>query len=399
MAETDERTRDSLPRAELERRWAATREAMAEAKLDALIAQGANALTGGGGYFRWLTGTIPLGTYPQTIVFPADGPMTIVHHGAFDADAALDPAGPEAPGVGRRLTTPSFPAVGYTQGYDAELAARAVTEGGHRRVGLLGDFMMYHGFARRLAERLSGVALTDASDMLDRIKAVKSPGDIALIRRAAAMQDEILARTRDQVQPGKKDFEVLSYSDYVGRLLGSQTGYFLGSSAPPGTPAHLRLSPQQGREMRDGDVFIWQAENSGPGGFFVHMARIFVLGKAPQALVDAFGAAVEAQNFTIGLLKPGAACREIFAAYNAYMQERGFAAERRLHCHGQGYENVERPLVRHDEPMAIAGDMNIGCHPGVANSGAFATVCDNFLTHADGTVERLHKTPQEIIEL
>ena len=144
---------------------------------------------------------------------------------------------------------------------------------------------------------------------------------------------------------------------------------------------------------------MYQAENTGPGGFFVHLGRIFGFGKAPQDLVDAFGALVEAQQYTLGLLKPGASCRDIFAEYNAYMRARGLPEERRVYCHGQGYEVVERPLIRDDESMRIAADMNIGIHPSLSNERMFATVCDNFLTHADGPAERLHKTPQTIIEL
>ncbi|MFL5059833.1 MAG: hypothetical protein ACJ8DQ_07085 [Xanthobacteraceae bacterium] len=81
------------------------------------------------------------------------------------------------------------------------------------------------------------------------------------------------------------------------------------------------------------------------------------------------------------------------------MRERGFAEETRLHGHGQGYDSVERPLVRHDEEMTIEADMNIGIHPSVLTRDLFATVCDNFLTRPDGSVERLHRTPQKIFEL
>ncbi|MFL5002148.1 MAG: hypothetical protein ACJ8DY_17325, partial [Xanthobacteraceae bacterium] len=66
------------------------------------------------------------------------------------------------------------------------------------------------------------------------------------------------------------------------------------------------------------------------------------------------------------------------------MRERGFAEETRLHGHGQGYDSVERPLVRHDEEMTIEADMNIGIHPSVLTRDLFATVCDNFLTRPDG---------------
>ena len=100
-----------------------------------------------------------------------------------------------------------------------------------------------------------------------------------------------------------------------------------------------------------------------------------------------------------GLLKPGASCREIFAEYNACMRARGLTEERRVYCHGQGYEVVERPLIRDDESMTIAAKMNIGIHPSVSTERMFATVCDNFLIGPDGTVERLHRTPQKIVEL
>ena len=143
----------------------------------------------------------------------------------------------------------------------------------------------------------------------------------------------------------------------------------------------------------------FRIRNTGPGGFFVHLARFFVLGKAPQELVDRFGAMLEAQCYTQDLLKPGASSSELFRIYNAYMRSRGFPEERRLHCHGQGYEPVERPLVRSDETMSIGADMNIGIHPSFASERLFVTVCDNFLTRADGSVERLHATPQEIFEL
>ena len=81
------------------------------------------------------------------------------------------------------------------------------------------------------------------------------------------------------------------------------------------------------------------------------------------------------------------------------MRARGLPEERRVYCHGQGYEVVERPLVRDDESMKIAANMNIGIHPSLSNESMFATVCDNFLVHAEGSSERLHKMPQTIIEL
>jgi Xaa-Pro aminopeptidase len=399
MAEAEDRICNPVSRSELERRWQAVRAAMKAARLDALVIQGMSNLAGTGGYFRWFTGISAIGSYAMTVIFPRDGLMTLVCHGAIHGDTKLDDRDPMLPGIARRLTSPSFPAIGYCIPYDAELVAGEIAKSGYRTIGLVGPNNMYFGFGAALQERLGAGAARDASALVDPIKAVKSAEEIAFIRRTAAMQDEVLAEIRGHIRPGMKDFEVMARSHYLGQLRGSETGYFLGSSAPPGEPAFIRPRPQQGRTIGAGDVLFWQAENSGPGGFFVHVGRIIVLGKAPQELVDAFGMAVEAQDFTVQHLKPGARASDIFAEYQAWLRARHLPEEVRLHCHGQGYDVVERPLIRDDETMTLSADMNIGLHPSWANSRLFVTVCDNFLIHADGTVERLHKTPREIIEL
>jgi Xaa-Pro aminopeptidase len=399
MAYPDERLCNPIALAELERRWSAARAAMREARLDALVIQGACNGVGTGGYFRWFTGVSPIGSYPQTVIFPAEGLMSLVMHGPLDGVGDLAGADATLPGIGRRVTTPQFPAIGYTGTYDAELVASEIRRGGFRAVGLVALNQMAHGSGAALERRLMGLEVRDATGLVDPLKAVKSAAEIALIRATAAMQDEVLKRSMSEVRPGMKDFEVMAYAHYQGQLLGSETGYMLGSSAPPGKPAFIRSRPQQGRELRAGDTLFWQAETTGPGGMFVHIGRLVVLGKAAQELVDAWGMAVEAQDFTVRLLKPGASCREIFAEYQSYLRARKLPEETRLHCHGQGYDVVERPLIRHDEDMRLAAGMNIGIHPSWATPRYFITVCDNFLIAADGTVERLHKTPREIIEL
>jgi Xaa-Pro aminopeptidase len=400
MASADERACNPVSTGELERRWAVVRAQMPAAGIDALVIQGANNLVGTGGYFRWLTGISSAQTSkPQTVIFPREGLMTLVCHGRFNEDTKLDGTDPALPGIGRRFGTPSFAAVNYTDGYDAEIVAREIKKGGFRSVGFVGANTMYFGFGARLKELLAGVRLIDATDVVDPLKAVKSPEEIAFIRRTAAMQDEVMVKVREHVRPGMRDFEVMAYGQYVSQLLGSETGYLLGSSAALGAPTRLRRRPEQGRKIRRGDILMFQLENTGPGGLFVHLARIFVFGKVPQEIGDAFGQMVEAQDYTVALLKPGMPCRDVFRDYNSYMRGRGLPEENRLHCHGQGYDFVERPLIRSDETMTLAANINIGIHPSIANQRMFVTVCDNFLIGVDGTVERLHKTPRTIIEV
>ena len=365
----DERLCNPISTQELERRWAAVRAAMPEQKFDALIVQGANNMCGTGGYFRWFTGVSMATSYPATVIFPKDALMTLVSHGPIGGERDLNGNDPVWRGVGRALSTASFPAIDYCIPYDPELVAREIKKAGYRNVGIVGWNNMLFGFGDRLRALLDGVTLTDATRLVDPIKAKKSAEEIELIRMAGQMQDEILAKVQGQIKSGKRDFELFAYGAYVGNLLGSETGYMLGSSsAARRSRANIRPRREQSRQMRDGDVLYYQCENTGPGGMMTHVGRYYVLGKAPQELVDAFGIICEAQDNTVRMLQPGASPKEIFAEHNAFMQKHGMHKEPRLHCHGQGYDVVERPMIRHDEDMPLAAAMNIGLHPTFGNA-------------------------------
>ena len=81
------------------------------------------------------------------------------------------------------------------------------------------------------------------------------------------------------------------------------------------------------------------------------------------------------------------------------MEKNGRPKENRLYCHGQGYDLVERPLVRMDEPMEIQANMNIVVHPGYSTKTISTWICDNYIIGADGPGECIHKYPKKIVEL
>jgi Xaa-Pro aminopeptidase len=399
MSGINSRLRTPVSRKELERRWALIRAEMKEADVDAVIIQAANNLTGTAGHYRWMTGIAVASSYPQAMIIPRDGLSTVVMHGDFDGVSALDDKDPAFPGVGLRLTAPSFPACHYSGAYDADLVAGEIHKRGYRKLAVVNPNPAFAGFFKVLDEKLGHPAYTDLTARIDEHKANKSEEEIEYIRAAAQMQDSILSDIKAHIKPGMTDNEVFAYGLYLGQLRGSETGYMLGSSAPVGQPTMIRRSGEHGRRIEDGDVMYFQCENTGPGGYFVHAGRYYVLGKAPQQLQDLYGAMNEAQDFTVGLLQVGASCREIFKEYNAYMTARGFPPEGRIHCHGQGYDNVEPPLVRSDETMTLKPNTNMGIHPAVARKDMFVTSCDNFLINRQGAVERLHRAPREIVEL
>ena len=100
---------------------------------------------------------------------------------------------------------------------------------------------------------------------------------------------------------------------------------------------------------------------------------------------------MEAQELTVRLLKPGADPKEIWDANNAFLEKKGYFPERRLYAHGQGYDLVERPLIRYDEPMKITAGMNLTVHPAAVNKSVWGSLTDNYLVTEDGAGHNVQK--------
>jgi Xaa-Pro aminopeptidase len=391
------RVLNSVSAEELHRRWAAVRAVMLKRGIDALVVQ--NSSDWVGGYIRWFSNQPATNGYPSSVVFPLEGGMSLIEQGPFGGSKSSSTAELAATGIARRLTTPSYPSVAYSGGYDADIAAAELARLGAKRVGFVAPAAMYHSFGRRLSEQLNDSELIDATDFVDRIKAVKSAEERAMIRQVAAMQDEVMLRVKEHIRPGQRDFEIAAYAQYVGQLLGSEQGIFLCSSAPWGQAASFRPRSMQGRTLERGDVYSLLVENNGAGGYYTELSRIFVLGTAPSELLDAHAAVLDAQRFALSLLKPGAKPKDIFAQHNAYLKSHQLPEERRLSVHGMGYDMVERPLIRSDEDMTIEEHMAIVCHPGILNDRMFVHNTDVYLIEAAGPSECLHSTPKQIFEV
>lgn len=392
----DSAARFQCSTAELERRWTAVRAEMDNRNIDVLIMQ--NSSDWVGGYVRWFTDTPGSTGYPRTAIFPRDGRMTIIQQGPFGGIREVAPDDPVSRGVEKVLTTSSFPSIIYSRFYDAELAVEELKRRDYRTIGLLNTPGMQHDFCAYLKDHVAA-EMVDATDFVDQIKAIKSPEERDQIQACADMHDAIFADLAKTVRPGMRDWEVSARARYVGYNIGSEQGLTIGSSKPMGKASTFAPLTMQGRELRKGDHLSFLVELNGPGGQYTELARTFVLGKPSNELVDAFEMMKTAQAETVKRLTPGTPCAEVFAAHNAFMESHKLPKEARLYAHGQGYDMVERPLIRHDETMSVEKNMNFAVHPGYVTDSVFGVVCDNFFLGDDGSIERLHKAPQALIEI
>ena len=386
----------SISDQELERRWKAVRSRMREEGVDFLVMQNDNEWLGG--YVKWFTDVPARNAQPHTVIFPLDNEMTTITHGGKPPGDVGPPAW-TLRGVGRRLTSPFFRSATFTNTYDAELAVGVLGEKNKAKIGILGKGAMSAAFYEHLIRSLAQSVFVDASELVDPIKAIKSEEEIRLIKATATLQDKAIEYARKAIRPGRRDFEIISDIIHYVTDLGSEEQLVLGASGPIGEPVPIRKRHFQNRSVREGDQFSLLIEVNGPGGFYTEIGRIFSVGKVPLELEEAFEAAREIQQATLRQIRPDADPGEIWRANNQYLLKKGFLPETRAYAHGQGYDLVERPLIRDDESMRLQAGMNITVHPTVGSERVWVWVCDNYLITEAGVSACLHKTPQEIFSV
>ena len=396
MEDPKERLTTCISTAELERRWKVVRDMMRDQKIDYLLMRNDEEFLGG--YVRWFTDIPARHNYPYTVIFPLDDEMTLISCGAFSPG---DPGPPPwaVRGVKERLGAPYFPSVHYTGTYDAELAVGVLKRKKGATIGLVGKTYIPVSFYEYLDKHLIGSKFVDITEQIDRIKVIKTPEEIELIKKTVDLQDAAINHAKKTIRPGRKDFEIYAELLYVTSLRGSERQLILVGSGPQRSPVPFQSRHFQNRVIKEGDQVSVLIEVNGPGGFYAEMGRIFSIGPPCQELQDAFGASLEAQKLCLDLLKPGADPKDLWNANNKFFEKKGYPPERRVFAHGQGYDLVERPLIRYDEPMKIKAGMNLTIHPMAASERAWAGVTDNYIVTEEGAGPCLHKTPKEIIVL
>lgn len=387
----EERIYQAISTPELERRWREVRKVMASKGIDCLVMQNTNKFLGG--YVRWFTDVPADNGYPLTVIFPLKEEMTVVTSGGPPMQSY--PPKWALRGVSEVIAVPYFLPFNYTKTLDAEVVAKKLEELGAKVVGLVGENYIPASFYNYIKAKLPSVELIEAADYVDDIKAIKSEEEIVLIKRSAALQDAGMAAIPSILKAGMREFELRSALEHFLIDIGSEEQWIMIGSAPSGEYANQRQPFFQNKRIQQGEQVCVMIEVSGPGGYYTEVGRTFCLGEPSPEMQRIWIENVEAQKVTADLLVPGARPADIFNANNEFLKRRGYALEGRLYAHGQGYDLVERPAIRVDEPMLIQANMLIAVHPRIVTDTVYTYCCDNYLTTENGAF-RIHKTPLEL---
>lgn len=155
-----------------------------------------------------------------------------------------------------------------------------------------------------------------------RIRSVKSPEEIARIRKAAEILGVGMEAAVQFVKPGVKEHEVLAEADYAMRKAGSQGASF--------RMQVLRHDRQMTMHPYAGDYEIGDNEpvvihlGSSVDGYVAKMCRTVFLGNVAEETKNIYDALCEAQAKAVEALHPGILCEEVYDIAYSSLEKRGY---------------------------------------------------------------------------
>jgi Xaa-Pro dipeptidase len=214
---------------------------------------------------------------------------------------------------------------------------------------------------QRLAAALDGFAQSeDASDLISALRLVKSPAEIAYVRRAAELVDDALAAAEARTAPGAFEGDILA---------DMQAAVFRGGGDDPaneyiiGSGAGAQMCRYYtGRRHLDADDQLTLEFAAAYRHYHACLMRTFVVGRADPRLVAMHAACRESLLAAEAALRPGAPLQNVFLAHAKALDDAGYR-EARLNACGYSLGTTYAPNWM-DWPMLYAGQA-VEARPGM----------------------------------
>ena len=234
------------------------------------------------------------------------------------------------------------------------------------RVGLFGDDLMPVRMYREITQALPSLVLEPADDLLTAIRLIKSPRELELLRKAAAICDIGYKATFDAVRDGAKESDVCAAGIAGSMKAGADFVRYLRTHSGPYSAWGIRWPQAMDRVMHDGEMICLDLIGAYWGHQFDVLRSSVVGRKATDAQKRQLETALAATRAAVAAARPGATPEDLVRAANRVIEEAGYAKYARPFIgHGIGYETMEPPLLAPGDRTQLRPGMVICVEPGI----------------------------------
>jgi Xaa-Pro aminopeptidase len=249
-------------------------------------------------------------------------------------------------------------------------------------------------FVLDLQRALPDVAVRRATDVTGPLRVVKDAAEVAALRAAATVVDDVARVMRDRPFAGRTELDV--HRELVERMLegGHQRANFaiVAAGANAASPHH---DPSD-RVIERGDVVLCDFGGT-MQGYCSDITRMFVVGDVDPEVRDAYDVLVAAQEIGVQAATVGTSCEAVDAATRAVIDDAGYG-EYFVHRtgHGIGTEAHEDPYVVAGNRTPLVAGHAFSVEPGIYVPGRFGLRLEDIVVATDAGPERLNHAARDL---
>ena len=179
---------------------------------------------------------------------------------------------------------------------------------------------------KKLAERYPAARLHEVTPLIDAMRNIKTPQEIAVLRRNGKLSAEGIRQAIAHARPGMFEYQIEAQADYVFRNGGAEGWAYpaIVSSGPNVNTWHY-FSDRRKIQANDLVVFDFAADLD---HMTMDITRTFNIGgKFPPEQAKWYAVDLEAQKASIALLRPGHTYEEASNAAKAVYEKAGIAKQ------------------------------------------------------------------------
>jgi len=237
-----------------------------------------------------------------------------------------------------------------------------------------------------------------ASDLLARVRSVKSDAELDAMRAACHLADQVFGESLEQVHPELTEFDLAAWIVRRMKELGALDESFdtaiFAMGAREARPAKERLS----RRPLGEDISVSYDFGAALAGYCSDFGRTIYIGKPGARFRAAYDAVIGSQAAGAAALRPGARACDVDAAARQVIAAAGFGEHFRHRLgHAIGKDVHEAPYLDVIDETPMETGMTFTIEPSVFITGEFGVrVEDVYVVTASGGV-RLNEAKNDLV--
>ncbi|HEY1336102.1 MAG TPA: Xaa-Pro peptidase family protein [Bryobacteraceae bacterium] len=238
-------------------------------------------------------------------------------------------------------------------------------------------------------------SLAAAPGWIEELRMVKSPDEIARIRRSVETNSRAFEQTVARVRPGMKEQDLAAELEYRMRRLGAEKPSFETIVAGGQRSALPHAQPTAASLERGGLVVVDMGALQ--DGYCSDMTRMLHLGAPSAKAKRTYEAVLEAQLAAIDAVRAGATATQVDRAARSVLKGHGLdRAFVHSTGHGLGLEIHEPPRIGKRDKTALRAGMAITIEPGVYLEGFGGIRIEDTVVVTENGCEILTPTSKEL---